>query len=128
MDEINPLRIIEDECVSDKNNFSKNDDDKESQRISLMIVEDKDFMMNTDNHLHSKLSLQIDDSCIGDENSLILNTNNNHNDTSTIIKIGSYKSELDDDNDDDDDFGDKQSTNNNESIVNLLGQINDIVG
>jgi hypothetical protein len=138
MDDINPLRIIEEECASDNqqnadNNFSK---DEKSKRISLMIVEEeRDFVsiMNDDhnnntNHLH-RLSLQIDGSSVGDESSLVLK---NDAMNSTIIKIGSCKGDLEDDDDnmDDDNLSPPplMESANNQSIVNLLGQINDIVG
>lgn len=126
---INPLRIIEDECGEGEDNQKTDNFSKNDQRISLMIVEERDYMMNevddhynnSTNHLH-RLSLQIDGS-VGDENSLVL-TNEAIN--STIIKIGSCKGDDDDDNDLM--MGDNEHSTNNESIVNLLGQINDIVG
>ena len=118
------------------------------KRHSLLIVEEKDLMMmeksgdlnnNSGNNVH-RLSLQVDS---GDENSLVV-TNDAIN--RTIIKIGANAST--------EDFGEidrgevidtpNEAINQNvdescrrhsenypddgESIVNLLGQINDIVG
>lgn len=167
--ENNPLRIVEEE-IPPKSPTCDNSDDNESngelfdfsssdieevervgdataKRNSLLIIEDKDLMMeaaddfnNNNSSLH-RLSLQIES---GDENSLVM-TNEAIN--RTIIRIGSNGSSVD--------FGEadgglsekpheainhkfNDSTrrmSHNESfqddgevIVNILGQINDIVG
>lgn len=117
--------------------------ESEPKRNSLQIIEEKDLNMDeTDNSKNShRLSLQIDS---GDDNSLVM-TNDETN--RTIIKIGSDRSSID--------FGEvheskvempnevfnqAMATNkrgshsentpddDGEAIVNILGQINDIVG
>jgi hypothetical protein len=140
--DLNPLRIIEDDLVDDGgcdnvDNIEKSqqfDSSASENRNSLLIVEDKDLMMDDNNNIH-RLSLQIES---GDSESLVM-TNEAIN--RTIIRIGSNggvdfgelnQSEVKncdtppeassstepDDNEDD----------GNEAIVNILGQINEIVG
>lgn len=149
MEEINQLRIVEEENgtkhrensdISDNDNDSHGEmfdfsDELEDKRNSLLIIEDKDLMMddfNNNSSLH-RLSLQVES---GDDNSLVM-TNEAIN--RTIIKIGSNVDfgetdgslierpheainqeipEIHDSHDDDD----------GEAIVSILGQINDIVG
>lgn len=159
------LKIIEDE-IPPKLLNSDNSDDNESnselfdfsdndnkelvdvgsepleKRNSLIIVEEKDSIMNKADDLNNnshRMSLQVES---GDDNSLVM-TNETIN--RTIIRIGSNRSS--------DDFG-ETADNINESpnetinhevnrnarrssesfpddgevIVNILGQINDIVG
>lgn len=124
----NPLRIIEDESDFDNNNNTSTDSMEKSEKdeqICLMIVEEesssRNEIVNNDNSLH-RLSLQIDNSEGVESNSIIINEAVN----STTIKIGSN-------NDEDDEFFDttpdlEVSNSNDDSIVNLLGEINDIVG
>lgn len=154
--DINPLRIVEDETQNetrDKNDNDSNDElfdfsasdieELESdggKRNSLLIIEEKDLTMddnNNHNNLH-RLSLQIES---GDDNSLVM-TNEAVN--RTIIRIGSNGSSVD--------FGEAEGIlidkphemteainqdlaetashddDGGEAIVNILGQINDIVG
>lgn len=167
----NPLRIVEDETPPKTEHACDKSDDNESiaemfdfsasdietlesdgsphaiNRNSLLIVEDKDLMMdeagdlNNNNNLH-RLSLQVES---GDENSLVM-TNEAIN--RTIIRIGSSGSSVD--------FGEADgpvidnppeainhdnsecarrashsesfADDDGEVIVSILGQINDIVG
>lgn len=160
----NALRIVEDETppkslacdkrddnesISELFDFSVSDiEELESdgsevaiKRNSLLIVEEKDLMMddfNNNSNMH-RLSLQVES---GDENSLVM-TNEAIN--RTIIRIGSNGSSVD--------FGESEEavidkpheainhesarrTSHSESftdddggvIVSILGQINDIVG
>lgn len=142
----NPLRIIEDDGDCDKVDNIENSDQFDlcasEKRISLLIVEDKDLMMDDNNNIH-RLSLQIES---GDSDSLVM-TNEAIN--RTIIRIGSncgvdfgelkenetshcdiqpeainheiqpiFNAKSEENYDDD----------GNEGIVNILGQINEIVG
>lgn len=117
-----------------------------TKRNSLLIIEEKDLMMMSDdfnnNNSHHRLSLQVES---GDENSLVM-TNEAIN--RTIIRIGSNGSSTDFGEQTDTkavvkspheainhEFEDKSSRRNSEnyadggeSIVSILGQINDIVG
>lgn len=148
----NPLRIIEDDLVDDGGcdkvdnieNCEQYNLSASEKRNSLLIVEDKDLMMDDNNNIH-RLSLQIES---GDSDSLVM-TNEAIN--RTIIRIGSNggvdfgelnhseisncdtppeainheiqtnSESVDSDENVDEDDG-------NEAIVNILGQINEIVG
>lgn len=123
----NPLRIVEGEIEIDNNNNTSTDSMEKIENdelICLMIVEEENISRNemndSDNNLHS-LSLQIDNSEGVESNSNITNEAVK----STTIKIGSNI-------DDDDEFSGKtpqlEAHSNDDSIVNLLGEINDIVG
>lgn len=152
----NPLRIVEDEVLScdrigdnestcEMFDFSdvEESESSSSKRNSLLIIEEKDLMMDgtggdLNNNNRHRLSLQVES---GDENSLVMM---NEAINRTIIRIGSNASSVD--------FGevgggavDKPheavnravnerrgsenfQDNDGEAIVNILGQINDIVG
>lgn len=145
----NPLRIIEDDLLVDGggcdnvDNIESREQFESEKRNSLLIVEDKDLMMDDNNNIH-RLSLQIES---GDSDSLVM-TNEAIN--RTIIRIGSnggvdfgelnnsetgscdtppeainheiqpFSNAEVEDNDNEDD--------GNEAIVNILGQIDEIVG
>lgn len=149
----NPLRIIEDDLVVERgcdrvDNIEKSceqfDLGAKEKRNSLQIVEDKDLMMDDNNNIH-RLSLQVES---GDSDSLVM-TNEAVN--RTIIRIGSNAGGVDfgelnsseinncdtpteainqevqeNSNDDGDDEVDNEVKD--EAIVNILGQINEIVG
>lgn len=163
--ELNPLIIIEDEVPSTK--ACDNNDDNESigelfdfsdsdinevdedvsckptiKRNSLLIVEEKDLIMDEaedfNNNMH-RLSLQVES---GDDNSLVM-TNEAIN--TTIIKIGSNNSSVEFGEADDNvidtpheainhEIGEihrrssENFTDDGEAIVDILGQIDDIVG
>lgn len=165
--ELNPLMIIEDEiplqrtdCDNSYDNesidelfdFSDSDikelDEEVSSKLttkrnSLLIVEEKDLMMeeaeDLNNNMH-RLSLQVES---GDENSLVM-TNEAIN--RTIIKIGSNNSSVEFGESDDNLIDSSQHeainheigqisrrnsenfTDDGEAIVDILGQIDDIVG
>jgi len=194
MDEINynPLRIIEDEIPSNSDKSTDNDSNGEmfdfsasdieelegygssktdefdnlqnKQRNSLLIIEDKDLIMDTNNNncdsIH-RLSLQVES---GDSDSLVM-TNEAVN--RTIIRIGSncidfgdsnvnefntqpqqqpqfesihevinhkinddYVEQIEDDEESlSDDANESENVNSSDQvIVNILGQINEIVG
>lgn len=155
----NPLRIIEDDlpALSKFTNDIDNSDDNEStgeifdfsasdveeleqqelkKRNSLLIIEDKDLMMDTSeedfnnnqnsNNIH-RLSLQIESA---DNDSLIM-TNEAVN--RTIIRIGS-NGDIDFNNspretiNHDEMNEDENDVNGDQVIVNILGQINELVG
>lgn len=164
----NPLRIVEDETPSKSDDSDKSDDkesigelfdfsasdieeldsegsDRAVNRNSLLIIEEKDLMMDDNNNtnLH-RLSLQVES---GDDNSLVM-TNEAIN--RTIIRIGSNTSSVDFGENDNDELeinnpheainqgvGDNTrrashsesfADDDGEVIVSILGQINDIVG
>lgn len=164
--ELNPLKIIEDEIPSSATVCDNNDDNESIgelfdfsdsdikeldddvsrqpsvKRNSLLIVEEKDLLMDDagdlNNNMH-RLSLQVES---GDENSLVM-TNEAIN--RTIIKIGSNNSSVDFGESDDNvidtpheaiNHGVGEITRRNsenfpddgEAIVDILGQIDDIVG
>lgn len=194
MDEINynPLRIIEDEIPSNSDKSTDNDSNGEmfdfsasdieelegygssktdefdnlqnKQRNSLLIIEDKDLIMDTNNNncesIH-RLSLQVES---GDSDSLVM-TNEAVN--RTIIRIGSncidfgdsnvnefntqpqqqqqiesihevinhkinddYVEQIEDDEESlPEDVNESENVNSSDQvIVNILGQINEIVG
>lgn len=163
--DFNPLIIIEDEIPPKIMNSDYGNDNESNgelfdfsvsnikelvnvgeasvKRNSLLIVEEKDSIMNEADDLNNnsshRLSLQIES---GDQNSLVMM---NEAINRTIIRIGSNRSSMD--------FGEtdenvghsryetiNQEVNRNarrssegfpddgEVIVNILGQINDIVG
>lgn len=116
------------------------------KRNSLLIIEEKDLTMddfNNNNNLH-RLSLQVES---GDDNSLVM-TNEAIN--RTIIRIGSNGSSVDFGEADgvlidkpleainqevtetatrkSESFASHDDDDGGEAIVNILGQINDIVG
>lgn len=106
-----------------------------TKRNSLLIIEEKDLMMNVENN--HRLSLQIE-SGGGDTDSLVM-TNEAIN--RTIIRIGGGGVDFGESNDHDSDSQspppeainheiERKSSNDdsNEAIVNILGQINEIVG
>lgn len=145
----NPLRIIEDDLVDDGGcdnvdnieNCEQFDSSASENRNSLLIVEDKDLMMDDNNNIH-RLSLQIES---GDSDSLVM-TNEAVN--RTIIRIGSNggvdfgelnHSEISNCDTPPEAINHELQTNadsyenvdeddGNEAIVNILGQINEIVG
>lgn len=142
------MRIIEDDLVDvsgcdrvDKiEKCEQFDSGAGEKRNSLLIVEDKDLMMDDNNNIH-RLSLQVES---GDGESLVM-TNEAIN--RTIIRIGSnggvdfgelnndsemsncetpleainHELQPNSDTDEVDDGG-------NEAIVNILGKIDEIVG
>lgn len=148
MEEINPLRIVEEENdmkvrVNSDNDNDDNDsngelfdfsdtEELEDKRNSLLIIEDKDLMMGDLNNNH-RLSLQVES---GDDNSLVM-TNEAIN--RTIIRIGSSVDFGETDgslierpheaiNQDIHEKHESHDDDGSEAIVNILGQINDIVG
>lgn len=147
----NPLRIIEDDLVEsvgcDKVDNIENCEQFEfnasENRNSLLIVEDKDLMMDDNNNLH-RLSLQVES---GDSDSLVM-TNEainrtiirirsnggvdfgelNHSEISncdTPLEAINHELQLNSNSESEDNSNEDDG---NEAIVNVLGQINEIVG
>lgn len=124
----NPLRIIEDESEYDNSKNTSVD-----SQFCLQIVEEENISQSNmnddvlDNNLHC-LSLQINDDGGVTNNSITLNEASN---SATVENESIF------DNDDNDDnetsietpqVETAKSIDDSDSVVHLLGQINDIVG
>ena len=149
----NPLRIIEDDLVGDsecdKVDFIENREqfgfDSKGKHNSLLIVEEKDLKMDDNNNNIHRLSLQVES---GDSDSLVMK---NEAINRTIIRIGSTESddfgevnkininnasveainhEIENQLNESSlsDVDDSENDGGKEVVVNILGQINEIVG